>query len=86
MLFMKGVPSAPQCGFSRKVVAALAESGCEDYGAVDILTDSELREGLKTFSSWPTYPQLYVKGELVGGCDIVLEMAASGELRKALQV
>ena len=85
MLFMKGSPAEPKCGFSRKVVAALQESGCEGYGAVDILADGELREGLKAFSNWPTYPQLYVKGELLGGCDIVLEMAASGELRQALQ-
>lgn len=79
ILYMKGSPQAPQCGFSAKTVQALMACG-ERFAFVDILDNQELREGLKLYSSWPTYPQLYVKGELVGGCDIVLEMSESGEL------
>ncbi|GFH31725.1 uncharacterized protein HaLaN_30823, partial [Haematococcus lacustris] len=73
LLFMKGVPDAPRCGFSRKVVEALRDIQVP-FHAVDILADEELRAGVKAYSDWPTYPQLHVKGELVGGCDIVLEM------------
>ena len=76
---MKGTKDEPRCGFSRKVVAALAETGA-DFDTFDILSDEDVRQGLKTFSNWPTYPQLYAGGELVGGCDIILEMAANGEL------
>ena len=83
MLFMKGTPDAPRCGFSTKVVNALKEEGIE-FGSFNILEDEEVRQGLKTFSNWPTYPQLYYKGELLGGCDIVLEMKANGELKEAL--
>ncbi|OIT05494.1 PREDICTED: monothiol glutaredoxin-S17 [Nicotiana attenuata] len=83
MLFMKGTPDAPRCGFSSKVVNALKEEGVE-FGSFDILSDEEVRQGLKTFSNWPTYPQLYYKGELVGGCDIVLELQSSGELKSTL--
>ncbi|RAL39419.1 hypothetical protein DM860_002952 [Cuscuta australis] len=83
MLFMKGSPDAPKCGFSSKVVNALNEEGIE-FGSFDILSDGEVREGLKTFSNWPTYPQLYYKGELIGGCDIILELKNSGELKSAL--
>ncbi|XP_024393607.1 monothiol glutaredoxin-S17 isoform X2 [Physcomitrium patens] len=83
MLFMKGTPDAPRCGFSKKVVNALNEEGIE-FGSFDILEDEEVRQGLKTYSNWPTYPQLYYKGELLGGCDIVLEMKANGELKSAL--
>lgn len=83
MLFMKGNPDAPRCGFSSKVVNALREEGVT-FGSFDILSDDEVRQGLKTFSNWPTYPQLYYKGELVGGCDIVLEMKNSGELKSTL--
>lgn len=72
MLFMKGTPSAPQCGFSRQTVALLREKGVK-YGFFNILADDEVRQGLKTFSDWPTFPQLYVEGELVGGLDIVKE-------------
>ncbi|KAJ8448025.1 hypothetical protein Cgig2_028901 [Carnegiea gigantea] len=82
-LFMKGTPDAPRCGFSSKVVNALREEGVS-FGSFDILSDDEVRQGLKTFSKWPTYPQLYYKGELVGGCDIVLEMKNSGELKSTL--
>lgn len=80
-----GSPAEPKCGFSRRVVEALGGAGCATFGHFDILGDAEVREGLKAFSNWPTYPQLYVKGELLGGCDIVQEMAASGELKTALE-
>ncbi|KAG0588598.1 hypothetical protein KC19_2G255000 [Ceratodon purpureus] len=83
MLFMKGTPDAPRCGFSTKVVNALKEEGIE-FGSLNILEDEEVRQGLKTYSNWPTFPQLYYKGELLGGCDIVLEMKANGELKEAL--
>ncbi|GAA0174469.1 reductase [Lithospermum erythrorhizon] len=83
MLFMKGTPDAPKCGFSSKVVNALKEDGI-DFGSFDILTDDAVRQGLKTYSNWPTFPQLYYKGELMGGCDIVLEMKSSGELKATL--
>jgi monothiol glutaredoxin len=84
MLFMKGSPSMPQCGFSAAVVSILKELGVE-YGSCNILADPELREGLKEYSSWPTYPQLYVDRQLVGGCDIVREMHAKGELKPLLE-
>ena len=80
ILYMKGKPDAPQCGFSAKTVQALIAVG-EKFAYVNILEHPELREALKTYSNWPTYPQLYVKGELVGGCDIVSEMFDSGELK-----
>jgi len=79
ILYMKGTPQAPQCGFSAKTVQALMACG-ERFAFVNILDNQELREALKVYSSWPTYPQLYINGELVGGCDIVLEMSESGEL------
>eukprot|EP00968_Pinguiococcus_pyrenoidosus_P008620 scaffold630_cov218-Pinguiococcus_pyrenoidosus.AAC.1 len=79
MLFMKGNPDAPRCGFSRRIVELLREEGW-DFGYFDILQDNAVREGLKKFSDWPTYPQLYVKGELVGGLDLVQEMKESGDL------
>ena len=83
VLFMKGDRGEPRCGFSRKVVEVLNDTGVE-YSTFDILQDEDVRQGLKTFSNWPTYPQLYAGGELLGGCDIVLEMAAGGELKAAL--
>jgi monothiol glutaredoxin len=83
VLFMKGTPDFPQCGFSAQTVEALRESGA-GFHAVNIFEDPELRDALKKFSNWPTYPQLYVGGELVGGCDIVLDMYRSGELKKLL--
>ena len=79
ILYMKGSPQAPQCGFSAKTVQALMACG-ERFAFVNILDNQELREALKMQSSWPTYPQLYIGGELVGGCDIVLELSESGEL------
>jgi monothiol glutaredoxin len=79
LLFMKGTPVFPQCGFSAAVVQVLSHLGIPFKG-IDILADPELREGVKVYSSWPTIPQLYVKGEFVGGCDIVREMFETGEL------
>ena len=79
MLFMKGSPQMPQCGFSAFVVGVLKEVGAT-YGSYNILADPELREGLKEYSSWPTYPQLYVDGKLVGGADIVRDLHGKGEL------
>lgn len=84
LLYMKGTPQAPQCGFSAKTVQALMACG-ERFAYVNILENDELREALKTYSNWPTYPQLYVNGELVGGCDIILEMYESGELEEVVK-
>jgi monothiol glutaredoxin len=81
VLFMKGNPMFPQCGFSAAVAQALTMMGVKFKG-VDVLSDMEIRQGIKEFSNWPTIPQLYVKGEFVGGCDIVREMYESGELKK----
>ena len=80
VLFMKGTPGFPQCGFSGQVVQILDYLGV-DYKGVNVLADDELREGIKQFSNWPTIPQLYVKGEFIGGCDIVREMFQAGELQ-----
>jgi monothiol glutaredoxin len=84
VLFMKGTPGFPQCGFSGQVVQILDYVGV-DYKGVDVLTSNELRQGIKEYSNWPTIPQLYVKGEFVGGCDIVREMFQAGELQAFLQ-
>ncbi len=84
LLYMKGTPQAPQCGFSGKTVQSLMACG-ERFAFVNILENPEVREKLKEYSNWPTFPQLYVKGELVGGCDIVLEMYESGELKTLVQ-
>ena len=83
LVYMKGTPDFPQCGFSGQTVAALKAIG-RPFSYVNIFDDPEIREGLKTYSNWPTFPQLYVDGELVGGCDIVVEMYNSGELQKLL--
>ena len=83
LLFMKGTPVFPQCGFSAAVVEVLSELGVKFHG-INILVDPELRDGIKQFSQWPTIPQLYVKGEFVGGCDIVREMFETGELAELL--
>lgn len=83
VLFLKGSPDAPQCGFSAKAVGALDAAGAT-YGHVNVLADPEIREGIKIFGDWPTIPQLYIHGELVGGADIITQMAASGELHTAL--
>lgn len=84
VVFMKGTPDFPQCGFSAQTVAALKACNA-DFKAVNIFEDPELREALKAYSNWPTYPQLYVQGELLGGCDIVLDMYRKGELKPVLQ-
>jgi monothiol glutaredoxin len=83
MLFMKGNPAMPQCGFSAAVVSILKETGVP-FESFNILADAELREGLKEYSSWPTYPQLYVDNKLVGGADIVRDLHARGELKRIL--
>lgn len=83
LVYIKGTPDFPQCGFSGQTVAALKAVG-KPFAYVNILEDPEIREGLKAYSNWPTFPQLYVKGELVGGCDIIVEMFHSGELQKLL--
>jgi len=84
LLYMKGTPDFPQCGFSGQTVAALNAIG-KPYATVNILEDPEIREGMKVYSNWPTFPQLYVNGELVGGCDIIVEMYHSGELQGLVQ-
>ena len=84
LLYMKGTPDFPQCGFSGQAVAALNAIG-KPYSYVNIFEDPEIREGLKVYSNWPTFPQLYVKGELIGGSDIVVEMYNSGELQTLLE-
>ncbi|MDB5460249.1 MAG: grxD [Caulobacteraceae bacterium] len=83
VLFMKGVPEQPQCGFSAQVIGILNQVDV-DYVAVNVLQDDGLRQGIKSFSNWPTIPQLYVKGEFVGGCDIIREMYEAGELKTFL--
>ena len=83
LLYMKGTPDFPQCGFSGQTVAALKAVG-KPFAYVNIFEDPEIREGLKAYSNWPTFPQLYVNGELIGGCDIVVEMYHSGELQELL--
>ena len=84
VLFMKGTPVFPQCGFSATVVQILSHVGVKFKG-IDVLADSSVREGIKEFSSWPTIPQLYVKGEFIGGCDIVREMFETGELQQMFE-
>src|SRR5512147_2059809 len=83
VLFMKGTADQPQCGFSNQVVRILDHLGVE-YADVNVLADDGIRQGIKAFSSWPTIPQLYVKGEFIGGCDIIREMFQSGELQQVL--
>jgi len=83
VLFMKGTPLFPQCGFSSRAVAILEHCGI-DFESVDVLQDMEIRQGIKAFSDWPTIPQLYVKGEFVGGSDIMMEMYESGEPQQLL--
>ncbi|WP_295530356.1 Grx4 family monothiol glutaredoxin [Novosphingobium sp. Chol11] len=83
VLFMKGTPLFPQCGFSSKAVSILEHLGVA-FASVDVLQDSEIRQGIKAFSDWPTIPQLYVKGEFVGGSDIMIEMFQAGELEQML--
>jgi monothiol glutaredoxin len=85
VLYMKGTKDMPQCGFSATVVEVLKRAGVETYKDVNVLADPEIREGIKAFSEWPTIPQLYVKGEFIGGCDIVRELYQSGELAQLLK-
>lgn len=84
LLYMKGTPDFPQCGFSAKTVSVLREAGAK-FAYVNIFEDPEIREGLKAYSNWPTFPQLYVNGELIGGCDIAVELFESGELQQLLE-
>jgi monothiol glutaredoxin len=84
VLFMKGTPQAPMCGFSAQVVQILDHIGV-NYKGLNVLESDDLRNGIKTYSNWPTIPQLYVKGEFVGGCDIVREMFQAGELKQLLE-
>jgi monothiol glutaredoxin len=83
LLFMKGTPMFPQCGFSSRAIAILQHLDVE-FGSVDVLQDQEVRQGIKAYSDWPTIPQLYVKGEFVGGSDIMMEMYETGELKALL--
>jgi monothiol glutaredoxin len=83
LLYMKGSPEQPQCGFSARVVQALNACGAT-FASVDILANPDIRRELPSYANWPTFPQLYIRGELVGGCDIVLELYASGELQSLL--
>lgn len=84
LLFMKGTPLFPQCGFSSRAVAILQHLGVE-FGSVDVLQDQAIRQGIKAYSDWPTIPQLYVKGEFVGGSDIMMEMFETGELAQLFE-
>ncbi len=84
VLFMKGTPQMPMCGFSSRTSAALKEIGRE-FAYVNVILDSEIRESLPAYSDWPTFPQLYIDGELVGGCDIVMELNESGELGRLVE-
>ena len=84
VLYMKGTPQAPQCGFSSATVQLLKACGVQDLTAVDVLADPEIRDGIKAYANWPTIPQLYIKGEFVGGADIVREMYEQGELQKLI--
>ena len=85
VLYMKGTPQFPQCGFSSRAAQVLQACGVNDFLAVNVLADPEIFENLKYYANWPTFPQLYVKGELVGGCDIMIEMYQKGEIQKLLE-
>ena len=84
VLYMKGTPQFPQCGFSATATEILKRCGVSDFYSVNVLEDAEIRQGIKEYANWPTIPQLYVDGEFVGGCDIMREMYANGELQQAL--
>ena len=85
VLFMKGTPQMPQCGFSALACQVLNACGVQEFHTVNVLTDAEIRQGIKEYANWPTIPQLYVKGEFIGGSDILMEMYRNGELQKVLQ-
>src|SRR5437879_12075982 len=82
VLFMKGTAQFPQCGFSGRAIQILKASGVQDLVTVNVLDDAEVRQGIKEYSNWPTIPQLYIKGEFIGGCDIIREMFQAGELQQ----
>ena len=84
VLYMKGMPESPQCGFSGATVQILQACGVQDFTAVNVLADAEIRDGIKAYANWPTIPQLYINGEFVGGADIVREMYEQGELQKLI--
>lgn len=84
VVFMKGTPTMPMCGFSASAVQTLRAAGADDFTAIDVLREPEIREGIKEFAGWPTIPQIYVDGKFVGGCDIVRELHDRGELAKIL--
>ncbi len=84
VIFMKGTPQLPQCGFSSRAAQALQACG-KDFGYVNVLADPEIFENLPRFANWPTFPQIYINGELIGGCDITLELFQSGELKKMVE-
>ncbi len=85
VLYMKGSPQFPRCGFSAKAVGILNALGVKDFFAVDVLQDEEIRQGVKDYANWPTIPQLYIRGQFIGGSDIMAEMFESGELRRLLE-
>ncbi|MBS1190339.1 MAG: monothiol glutaredoxin, Grx4 family [Rhodocyclaceae bacterium] len=85
VLYMKGTPQFPQCGFSATAVQILKASGVASFASVNVLDDPEIRQGIKDYANWPTIPQLYIRGEFVGGCDIMREMYQAGELQKLLE-
>jgi monothiol glutaredoxin len=85
VLYMKGSKKLPQCGFSATIAAIMERLGIADYKDINVLTDMEIREGIKAYANWPTVPQLYIKGEFVGGCDIVRDMYQAGELQALLK-
>lgn len=85
VLYMKGSKKLPQCGFSATVAAVMERLGITEYKDINVLADAEIREGIKAYSNWPTIPQLYIKGEFIGGCDIVRDMYQAGELQALLK-
>ena len=85
MIYMKGTPDMPMCGFSSRTVEALKQCG-KEFGYVNVILDSEIMQELPNFKNWPTFPQVYIKGELIGGCDITLQLFESGELKKMIDV
>ena len=85
VLYMKGTPQSPRCGFSSSAVLTLRSCGVENFAAIDVLADQDIRQGIKEYANWPTIPQLYIKGEFIGGSDIMREMRESGELQALLK-
>lgn len=86
MIFMKGCPDAPRCGFSKQLMELITEVGLKDFQTFNILADEEVRQGLKEYSNWPTYPQIYVDGKFVGGLDILKDLHEMGELKQTLKI